>query len=132
MTQFKRPLFRTLASLLMALALLLQVQNTFACEMMDISGPVESCCCELEQGMECCELDSKLTWDGADMDAREPSTNRAIAKLEVPEAVSFLVVSLLWPSVSLNHTRARVRYDSVATIDQSYPPLYSLTQRFRI
>ena len=116
----------------MAFTLLLQVQSTFACEMMDTSGPMESCCCELEQSAECCELDSELTLAGADLEASEPSTGLAFAKLEVPETVSFLVMSLLWPSSSFSHNRAKLRYESVATVGQSYPPLYSLTQRFRI
>lgn len=132
MTYFKRSLFRTLASLLVAFTLLLQVQNSFACEMMDTSGPVSACCCELELSADCCELDSELVLVGADLEADDPGAARAYAKLSAPETVSFIMVSLLWPSLSANITLKPVRYESVATIGESYPPLYSLTQRFRI
>jgi len=132
MTYFKRPLFKTLASLLVAFTLLLQVQNSFACEMMDTSGPVSACCCELELSADCCELDSELVLVGADLEADDPGAARAFAKLGAPETVSFIMVSLLWPSLSPNLSLKPVRYESVASIGESYPPLYSLTQRFRI
>ena len=132
MTYFKRPLFRTLATVLVAFTLLLQVQNSFACEMMDTSGPVSACCCELELSADCCELDGELVLVGADLEADDPAAARTHAKLSAPETVSFILVSLLWPSVSPSVTLKPVRYEPVATIGESYPPIYSLTQRFRI
>lgn len=133
MTYFKRPIFKTLATVLVAFTLLLQVQNSFACEMMDASGPVSACCCELELSADCCELDSELVLVGADLDeASDPGVARTYAKLSAPEAASFILVSLLWPSLSPSITLKPVRYESVATIGESYPPIYSLTQRFRI
>jgi hypothetical protein len=131
MSYFKRPLFKTLATLLMAFALLLQVQNSFACEMMDIGDPTNSCCCELEQSSDCCELDSELVLVGADLDGENTDSARAYGKLSAPEAVSFLVLSLLWPSLSGERVTAQTIYP-VAAIAQSYPRIYSLTQRFRI
>ncbi len=132
MTYFKRPLFKALASVLVAFTLLLQVQNSFACEMMDTSGPISACCCELELSTDCCELDSELVLVGADLEADDPGAARTYTKLSAPETVSFIIVSLLWPSLSPSITQKPVRYVSVATIGESYPPIYSLTQRFRI
>jgi len=132
MTYFKRPLFKALASVLVAFTLLLQVQNSFACEMMDTSGPISACCCELELSTDCCELDSELVLVGADLEVDDPGAARTYTKLSAPETVSFIIMSLLWPSLSPSITQKPVRYVSVAAIGESYPPIYSLTQRFRI
>lgn len=71
---------RTLA-LLAALALLIQAQSLFACEMMDVSGAVHDCCCA-DMAMDvavdggdsgCCTFTQTVTVHGAgDAERSEP------------------------------------------------------------
>ncbi|MFC6633084.1 hypothetical protein [Microbulbifer taiwanensis] len=79
----------TLIALAALLALLLQVQTVFACEMMEHSGPVSECCCgEMAPGQEadcgCCTLDTRVSLkaEAQDQQAALPAAQLA---LELPQ-----------------------------------------------
>lgn len=76
------------------LALLLQVQTVFACEMMEYSGPVAECCCgdmadeSLAGGGQpecgCCTFDTRISFN-AEAQERQPVLPGTQLALELPQ-----------------------------------------------
>lgn len=115
------------------LALLLQVQTVFACEMMERTGPVAECCCgHIEDGQEapdccCCTLQARLTLkaDPQDDQAALPAAGFA---LELPQLAP---PPNLWPPIPPPPFERRL---TDAGADPAFPGsrTWLATQRLRI
>ena len=135
------PQLRKFATFAVILTILLQVQSSFACEMMDTSGPAEHCCCdemksqnsdEINDASECCEFSSELTLKGADLEDDEPIVIQVQSGVELPQPVFVFVMASLWPPSQPDTRSLYPTSDQPDDPGNSGTHTYSVTQRFRI
>ncbi|MGL6162385.1 hypothetical protein [Microbulbifer sp.] len=129
----KNRLRSTLITVAALLALLLQVQMVFACEMMEHSGPVSECCCDhmapggQEPDSDCCTLDSRISLkaEAQDQQAVLPAAQLA---LELPQLTA--VPPGQWPPIPPPLSTANPKSQS----DPSHPGsrTWLVTLRLRI
>lgn len=95
----------------MLLGLLLQAQTVFACQMMELSGPIKHCCCDETARQKqsdvdqvrhstCCDIGTELTLKASDPETNEAVTLQLSPAFELPQATLVLLIVSLWPEIA--------------------------------
>lgn len=127
---------------LMLCSLLFQIQTVFACQMMDHSGPIEHCCCDvttankstdeaLDMHSDCCDIDTELEVKTVDGDKNKPVLALSQPSLDPPPATLVFLLVTLWPEL-VQASSSPVIWDLEANPGHAGTQTYLTTLRLRI